>query len=143
MQGKTENGNAVKVETYTDWTVEAHGTSANRMVRIGPWKLCYYGAYDNFELFNLDNDPEELCDLSQENDSKDILEALTPEIFSDGWSRDVVDRIKQDLNRDGGGDNIKAYRDALRQSMDRYPRRVGHLDLWPKTWTESATLDEV
>jgi choline-sulfatase len=141
LEGQPAPDRLVKSETYTHWTEAQHGMSANRMVRKGPWKLCYYGAYDSFELFNLDDDPEEETNQANNPNYSEILNDLKTEIFSEGWSRDIVKEIQNRLNEDGGWDNIKAYRDALRESTTALPRPVEHVDIWDKAWTEPTTLD--
>ncbi len=59
---------------------------SNRMVRLGPWKLNFYEAYEKGELFNLENDPEELINLWDNPNCKTTVEELTNLIFSEGWS---------------------------------------------------------
>ncbi len=53
--------------------------TAAYLVRKGPWKLIYYPAYPA-QLFNLDDDPEELQDLAQDPDAEPVLNDLMREL---------------------------------------------------------------
>jgi hypothetical protein len=44
-------------------------------------------------------------------------------------------------NTCGEVDNIKAYRDALKNSLEKQPRKVGHIDYWSGSGTEPTLLD--
>ncbi|MEM1059952.1 MAG: sulfatase-like hydrolase/transferase [Verrucomicrobiota bacterium] len=128
-------------ETYTHWTEDKHGMSSNRMVRQGAWKLCYYGAYDSYELFNLESDPEEMDNLAEKPEHAAKLEELKPMIFSGGWSRRIHDELIAKLNARGELDNNQGYRDALNQSLRKYPREIDYLGMWPGSRTTPTTLD--
>jgi len=130
----------VKVDCYTFWSQEQHGLSSNRMVRQGPWKLCYYGAYDSFELYNLDEDPEEMINRADDPACREIVDTLKPELFTDGWTRDTGEEVRENLEACGIRTNIKNYRDALKESLNAYPRPVDCPDYWPGSHTEPDTL---
>ena len=50
---------------------------ATRMVRDSRYKLIYYAAGNHFQLFDLDEDPDEMCDLSGDAAHADTLRRLT------------------------------------------------------------------
>jgi choline-sulfatase len=128
---------AAKSETYTFWHKGGPTLSSNRMVRKGSWKLCYYSMYDSYELFNLDKDPEELCDLSKSPAHASVIRKLSSLIFADGWSADIADRIDKRLDSIGHPENMKAYRDTLHDGAlknDPLPLES------PDYWAESAEL---
>ena len=68
--------------------------TATRMVRVGPHKLIYYPVGNHIQLFNLENDPDELFDLS--NSSKcaplrrELEKILIGELYGgdESWVRD-------------------------------------------------------
>jgi len=142
LEGRETEAPPVKSETYTHWSEAEHGMSANRMVRKGPWKLCYYGAYDNYELFNLEEDPEEMHDLAKDPAYAEKIDELKPEIFSGGWSRDVHRELIEKLNRRGELTNNQEYRDALRASLTAHPRPIDTLKMWPGSETVGTFLDD-
>ncbi len=111
------------------------------MVRKGPWKLCYYGAYDSDELFNLETDPEELQDRIHDPSCSAVIEELRAEIFSDGWNRDIYTQVWERQNHFGEMDNVKAYRDALRASISQQPRHVALIDYWEGSHQYGDFLD--
>jgi choline-sulfatase len=131
----------VKCESYTHWTQHEHGMSCNRMVRSGKWKLCYYGAYDSGELYDLEADPQERCNRISDPACAETLRSLMAEIHCDGWSRHILDQLHQRLNQRGERDNLTAYREALRQSLRDQPRHVDIHAMWPRSYTEPTLLD--
>ncbi|MHA1165255.1 MAG: sulfatase/phosphatase domain-containing protein, partial [Alphaproteobacteria bacterium] len=54
--------------------------TAAYMIRKGPYKLIYYANYPP-QLFDLEEDPEELNDLAEDENAKPILEELKGELF--------------------------------------------------------------
>ena len=75
---------------------EAHSdgekTWQQRMVRHGKWKLIYYHGMP-LQLFNLQNDPEELNDLSANDTEHHIVTKLTDLLLSDWNPSEVNKRI--------------------------------------------------
>ena len=59
-----------------------------RMIRRGPWKLNYYHGQP-CQLFNLQDDPRECCDLAADPAHQETLTALKAEIL-DGWNPDWI-----------------------------------------------------
>ena len=50
------------------------------MIRSAQWKLNYYHEFDSCQLFNLDEDPEELRDRAADADCRKIVETLLGKI---------------------------------------------------------------
>ena len=59
-----------------------------RMIRRGPWKLNYYHGQP-CQLFNLQADPRERCDLATNPAHQETLDALKAEVL-DGWDPDWI-----------------------------------------------------
>ena len=134
-----ETPRVVKAESYTFWHESTPDLSANRMIRKGPWKLCYYGSYDDFELFNLEEDPGETNDLGHSPAHAEILAELRSLIYEDGWSADVPGKVREKLSAFGWPENLKEYRDTLRKN----PLPSDSPDVWrgpsgEATWLEPA-----
>lgn len=72
-----------------DWGLNTPGQI--RMLRKNEFKLVYYSDAPA-QLFNLANDPKELCDLADDPDHAEILSELLDLIF-DGWSPKAVAEI--------------------------------------------------
>jgi choline-sulfatase len=59
-----------------------------RMVRSGPWKLNYYHGYQP-QLFNLEDDPDELHDLADDARYAGTRKELTARVL-EGWDPDEI-----------------------------------------------------
>ena len=59
-----------------------------RMIRRGPWKLNYYHGQP-CQLFNLQADPRERCDLADDPAHQETLAALKAEVL-DGWDPEWI-----------------------------------------------------
>lgn len=59
-----------------------------RMIRMGPWKLIYYHEQPS-QLFNLDDDPQELNDLSQVAEYEALKTELTECVLAD-WDPEKI-----------------------------------------------------
>ncbi len=59
-----------------------------RMIRRGPWKLNYYHGQP-CQLFNLQDDPRERCDLAADPAHQETLTALKTEVL-DGWDPEWI-----------------------------------------------------
>jgi len=57
------------------------------MVRSGPWKLNYYHGFHSCQLFNLEDDPQEINDLGRDQAYKDVVGRLYERIEA-RWSGD-------------------------------------------------------
>jgi hypothetical protein len=138
LRGEAAQPRPVTCESYTWWPTGTvapaapgrTGTSSNRMVRHGPWKLCYYGAYDSYELFHLVDDPDERHDLARLPQHADIIRELSGHIFTDGWSPDTAHEVDRRLATFGHLANTKGYRDALLAGLRSSPRPVESSDTW-------------
>jgi choline-sulfatase len=86
-----ENDRSVFSELFTDrirWKEHGPSGGPGRMLRKGKWKCnFYYG--EEPELFNLDQDPEELVDCSQDPVCISILEEMLAEILED-WDPEFL-----------------------------------------------------
>jgi len=134
---------AAKSETYTFWATHKPGLSSNRMVRKGPWKLCYYGAYDSYQLFNLDEDPEEHNDLAKSPKHRTVIRKLSKLIFSDGWSANIAKEIQERLTSCFHPENMKAYRDVLHDgALKNDPLPIECPDYWEGSRKIFNTLEE-
>jgi arylsulfatase A-like enzyme len=79
----------------------AMGVPALRMIRRGPWKLVPYDGFDAPQLFNLDDDPQELHDRG----SDPALVGLRADLRAralDGWSAAVMEPTLAQRARDRG-----------------------------------------
>ncbi|MDE2799890.1 MAG: hypothetical protein OXI94_14605, partial [Gemmatimonadota bacterium] len=53
------------------------------------WKLNYYSEFDSCQLFNIDEDPEERRDLSNDPRYRDVIQSSLEKIFA-RWSADNI-----------------------------------------------------
>ncbi len=60
----------------------------HRMIRRGPWKLCYYHGQPS-QLFNVEKDPREMTDRIDDPECTDIASELTSRVL-DGWDPDLI-----------------------------------------------------
>ena len=67
------------------WTDER----MTRMLTDGHYKLIYYGYDNQFQLFDLDNDPKELKDVSKETNYRAVFEALKDQLADCMQARDT------------------------------------------------------
>lgn len=116
----------VKAETYTWEDVGGSTLSSNRMVRKGPWKLCYYGARDSLELFNLADDPGENANRAASPAHAGALKELSSLLFEDGWTANTGREIEARLCALGFWENTTQFRDAAR----RDPLPIDAPDYW-------------
>ena len=73
-----------------DWLYGEVGEAdhATRMIRKGKFKLIYYPAGNCRQLFDLEDDPLEICDLSESPEDRDVLEELTALLASQLYGED-------------------------------------------------------
>lgn len=116
----------IKSETYTWWPQEIAGLSSSRMVRRGPWKLSYYGAFDSYELFNLADDPEERTNLADAPEHRQTLQSLATLLFEDGWSSETARQQASRLEANGIMTNVNQFAAAIR----RDPLPMDDHDYW-------------
>ena len=62
--------------------------SATRMIHNGRFKLIWYPAGNFLQLFDLENDPDELIDLSKSSNFKEELKALKNELIKNLYGSD-------------------------------------------------------
>ena len=75
-------------ETYSEYCTDGliEGMSdaeQQRMIRSGPWKAVYFEGYP-MQLFNLDDDPQEVNNLVQDAKYSAVLASLTSKLLA-GW----------------------------------------------------------
>jgi choline-sulfatase len=81
-------GAAWKDEAYGEYY--GHSTNrAQRMLRAGRWKLCYYHG-EPVELYDLENDPGEFENLAGRPEYVAVQESLTRRVLA-GWDPDAVE----------------------------------------------------
>jgi arylsulfatase len=68
---------------------EGEGVSANRMVHDGRHKLIYYPCGNRAQLFDLDEDPAEMRDLSASPAHRDLRERLTERLTAELYGSDL------------------------------------------------------
>lgn len=74
------------------------GVVVHRMVRRGPWKLCYYRG-QRPQLFNLDQDPDERRDRAADESCAAVRNDLTREVLN-GWDPEWVAEEMAAMRRD-------------------------------------------
>jgi arylsulfatase A-like enzyme len=62
---------------------------AMRMIRKGKYKLIYYATGNRFQLFDLEADPREMSDLSNDTAHCEIKADLTKELIANLYGSDV------------------------------------------------------
>ena len=65
------------------------GELSSRMVHDGRYKLVYYAAGNRRQLFDLENDPQELTDLAADPAHSGTLEALTEQLIGHLYGSDL------------------------------------------------------
>jgi choline-sulfatase len=86
--GPSPSGAPWKDEAFCEYY--GHSTNrAQRMLRSGRWKLCYYHR-EAPELYDLQADPGELTDLAGRPEYRSVQEALTRRVLGD-WDPDAVE----------------------------------------------------
>lgn len=75
------------------------GGVQNRMARRGDWKLVYYHGFDDPQLFNLADDPDELDDRASDASCRAIRDELTARVL-DGWHPDHIAERMRILKRE-------------------------------------------
>jgi choline-sulfatase len=61
-----------------------------RMIRQGPWKLNHYHGFEGPQLFNLEEDPDELCDRAGDPACAHVREELLARVL-EGWDGDAIE----------------------------------------------------
>lgn len=90
-----------------------------RMIREGRWKLAVHHGFDQPQLFNLEDDPGETCDLAADPASATVRDRLMAEVLT-GWDGA---RVAQAL----AGEEIVRGRNRLGKvgTTERWPFPVG------------------
>jgi len=91
-------------ETFSEYCSDAvepwAGTAPvqHRMIRTGRWKLNYYHG-DRPQLFDLERDPRETCDLAEDPAYRPVREALVARVLA-GWNPEAIARRVLQRRRD-------------------------------------------
>lgn len=83
--GRSMIGTDVREHLYAECN---EGPMATRMLHDGRFKLIYYAAGNQTQLFDLESDPSELTDLAESEEHRDDLERLTALLLSDLYGSD-------------------------------------------------------
>ena len=75
------------------------GGVQNRMVRSGDWKLVYYHGFDDPQLFNLAEDPNELTDRANDPGCSSVRNELMDRVL-DRWDPDHIAERMRVLKRE-------------------------------------------
>jgi hypothetical protein len=81
-----------------------------RMIRQGRWKLNQYQGYDFPQLFDLQNDPGEICDLGNDAAQQPVRDALLSRLSQFGDIESVAEKAR--ISKE----NFAFVRDSARQS---------------------------
>jgi len=84
----------------SDWPDEvfsefhgAHADLPSCMLRKGPWKLIYYHEFRSYQLFNLNEDPDELIDRSNDPECGKIASELLEKTHSRWSGKRVIEAV--------------------------------------------------
>ena len=65
------------------------GFEATRMIHDGRFKLVYYAAGNRLQLFDVENDPQELTDLISQPDVIEVQQRLTGLLITECYGSDL------------------------------------------------------
>ncbi|MCZ6633247.1 MAG: sulfatase-like hydrolase/transferase, partial [bacterium] len=65
------------------------------MIRTGPWKLNYYSEFDSCQLFNIEKDPGEQNDRSNDPSCQEIVQTCLQKIQARWSAEDMLDNLKK------------------------------------------------
>ena len=72
------------------------GDNPSAMVRKGRYKLVVHAGYPEYQLFDMETDPGEFCDLGKKEEYKTIAEELRRELHG-GWEeKEMLQRLEAD-----------------------------------------------
>jgi len=98
----------------------------HRMIKRGPWKLCHYHGYEP-QLFNLDDDPQELNDRAADPACQAVCDELMRDLLHN-WDHDAIMREHQaDLQ-------IQTWAGNWRQKSDLPEPDALWFDEAPENW---------
>jgi choline-sulfatase len=88
-------------ETFSEFVDERGGNLASRMIRSGRWKLWLHGDDEGLPpvMFDLENDPKELCDLGSDPVYADIRDKLVARVM-ENWNPALAAAESAQLTRD-------------------------------------------
>jgi arylsulfatase A-like enzyme len=65
------------------------------MVRIGKWKLSFYHGFNDAELYDLEKDPDELVNLHDNPDFRELKDKLYKAALNDWDGESLMDEIRK------------------------------------------------
>ena len=86
MDGLSMVGEQRRAQLYGEYGA---GQEATRMLHDGRHKLIYYAAGNRRQLFDLENDPQELTDLSEQPSHQELLERLSGQLIEQLYGDDL------------------------------------------------------
>ncbi len=120
LNPRHSNWDDVAFSEYCSHLFAPEGGCFQRMIRRGPWKLIYYYGQP-CQLFNLEEDPEELADRASDPGCSRLLGELKEEVLQ-GWDPQAIARTMDELNADNSilqkwarNTNVQ---DAIRWNLD-------------------------
>ncbi len=100
-----------------------------RMVRQGPWKLNHYHGFDEPQLFNLDDDPDEFRDLAGDPGCADVKGALLERVL-EGWRGGAIGPKLQ--RRAGGRRVLRRWAGAVEHDLTDYWKAPPGCNVFPE-----------
>lgn len=85
VDGVSMVGDVKRTRIYGECGEDDHAT---RMIREGRWKLIYYPVGNYTQLFDIEADPKELCDLSADPHYQDTVKNLTDKLTAEIYGVD-------------------------------------------------------
>jgi arylsulfatase A-like enzyme len=127
---KTVTGMSLVRRRSRSWLYgeSGEGVDATRMIRQGPWKLIYYPEGNQFQLFHVATDPDELNELSPEPRHRGVLDELRSRLRAELYGDDLTwvrGRSWRGLPRRPAGTVLAALRERGRHLVQQ---RGSH---WP------------
>lgn len=86
VDGESMTGPAIRNHLYGEC---GEGLKSSRMIRKDNWKLIYYPCGHRSQLFDLDSDPAELIDLSEEPACGSLLKELQEILMGEMYGQDL------------------------------------------------------
>lgn len=72
------------------------GDNPSAMVRKGRYKLVVHAGYPEYQLFDMETDPGEFCDLGKKEEYKTIAEELRRELHGSWEEKEMLQRLEAD-----------------------------------------------
>ena len=121
---------------HPDWVLSQahmdHSNTGQFMIRQNQWKYIEYAGYDP-QLFNLDDDPNELHDLSTNSSAASVLQSMRS-LLRTMLDPDDVDKRAKAFDKQ----SFQTWKDKL---GDRYNETIGSKSIrWHWAWQKNPEL---